>query len=666
MHQEQSAENTEQAELVDQLPALVFIERAGEIVFANAAARQLLGTGQWQPRKIESVLEEFAVDAGGGQPAENGIVFHAMVRTVEGTRRTLEGRYRVLDAGRSEAVMVARSVEPAKQSSGIREAALAGLPEAVAIECDEHLIYANVAFMTLFGCTEEAVGENLRALIVPETRWNEHATLRRAVDERGLMTMETVRMNRAGELIDVCLQCAPLWVEGARVGYVHSYRDIGARKKTESVQQRDALRDVLTGLPNRVLFLDRVELSLRRRLRRPEQNCGVLMLDVDRFRATNEALGAAAGDVLLAGVAERLATCLRPQDTAARVSEDEYAVLLENIVTREDLETVARRVLASMEAPFAVFGHEVRLRVSLGATMAEPRHASSEQLLRDADSALSWAKQAGGNQYKVFETEPTQPDAEGGALLEELAQRRFEICYKPVFGMENGRLALFEALVRGWKADGTTDGDRALLASADAAGLTIALCGEMLQAICKQLHGWAELEHTVPIALHLTQRQLLHPDLIPQLERALASHPVDPQRLILGIPESALREDLAATVAAAERIRACKVRLALADFGAALAPLGALTQLPVSLLRLDAALSARRQDWRPLVTGLIAVGEALQIPVEAQGIETQEQLQQLAHLGCLMGQGPLLARVLTAEEAGRLAHDGSWTATATL
>ena len=127
-----------------------------------------------------------------------------------------------------------------------------------------------------------------------------------------------------------------------------------------------------------------------------------------------------------------------------------------------------------------------------------------------------------------------------------------------------------------------------------------------------------------------------------------------------------MREDGAATAAMAARIVDLKVRLAIADFGAEQAPLNVLTQLPVSLVRLDAGLSARREGWRPLVVGLVAMGDALQIPVEAQAIETQEQLQQLAHLGCVMGQGPLLARVLTAEEAGRLAHDGYWTAATSL
>lgn len=666
MNFEQDAGKTEQAEILDRLPALIFLERAGEIVFANAAARSLLGIDPWQARKIEAVLEGFITDANEQRPAESGIDFHATLRDATGAPTAVAGRYRVLEEQR-EAVMIAHRAELEKKVPGLLEEALAGLPEAVVIECDGRVLYANAAFTKMFGYADKGlIGGNLRALIVPETRWSEYGILRRAVDERGLMTLETVRMNREGELVDVCLQCAPLVIDGNRIGYVYSYRNIGARKQTETLQQRDAMRDVLTGLPNRALFLDRMGLSLSRRLRRPEQNCGVLMLDVDQFRATNEALGAAAGDVLLAGVADRLGVTLRPQDTAARVSEDEFAVLLENIVARDDLETVARRVLAAMEAPFAVFGHEVRLRMSLGAAMAEPRHGSSEQLLRDADRALFLAKQAGGGQYKVFEPEPMPPEAERGALLEQLAQRRFEICYQPVFGMENGRLALFEAQVRGWNTDGTTDGDRALLEAADEAGLTIALCGEMLQAICKQLHAWAELEHVVPIALHLTARQLLHPDLIPRLERALETHAIDPQRLILGVPERALREDHEATATVVARIADLKVRVAMADFGAEQAPLRFLAQLPVSLIRLDASLSAQREGWQVLVVGLIALGEAMQIPVEAQGIATQEQLQQLAHLGCVMGQGPLLARTLTAEEAGRLAHDGYWTASATL
>ena len=171
--------------------------------------------------------------------------------------------------------------------SRLMEDVLASLPEAVAIEHQNHVLYANPAFTRMFGYTaEEASGGSLRELIVPETRLNENAALLKAVDDHGVAMMETVRSNKAGELVDVSLQIAPLLVDGARVGYVFTFRDIGEHKQTEEKLQHDAMHDVLTGLPNRALFLDHVNLTLSRRLRDPDQNCGVLYLDLDQLQGS--------------------------------------------------------------------------------------------------------------------------------------------------------------------------------------------------------------------------------------------------------------------------------------------------------------------------------------------------------------------------------------------
>ena len=182
------------------------------------------------------------------------------------------------------------------------------------------------------------------------------------------------------------------------LGYVFSFRDIGEHKQTEAKLQHDAMHDVLTGLPNRALFLDRLTLALSRRARRPDHSCGVLYLDLDRFKEINDGLGHAAGDVLLKEVAERLRGTLRPQDSAARLGGDEFAVLVENILSPGDLEIVANRVLREMERPFEIFGHFIQSGASVGGAIAGPDHATPAMLVRDADFAMYRAKQAGGRQ----------------------------------------------------------------------------------------------------------------------------------------------------------------------------------------------------------------------------------------------------------------------------
>ena len=233
------------------------------------------------------------------------------------------------------------------------------------------------------------------------------------------------------------LHCAPLLVDGARVGYVYTFRDIGERRQTEKSLEHDAMHDVLTGLPNRALFMDRLNVALARRVRRPNQSCGVLFLDLDRFKEINDVLGHAAGDVVLIAVAERLHAVLRPQDSAARLGGDEFAVLVEDILNVGDLETVSKRILTEMARPFDIFGHSVQAGASIGAAMAGPDHTSSDLLVRDADFAMYRAKQSGGGRYEIFdkhlEVVVTSQQERERELRYRLDKRLLEFLYQPIF-----------------------------------------------------------------------------------------------------------------------------------------------------------------------------------------------------------------------------------------
>lgn len=670
-----------QREVLDGLPVLVFLERAGKIVFANTEARQLLGLpeGEWIPRPVEDVL--WGLFPGTAEPqtlltsTRRGSPFHATLPASNGRLVPVEGTYSISNAQLREAVIVAHPSEKERApKSRLMEDVLSSLPEAVAIEHQNHVLYTNPAFTRMFGFTaEEAGGGSLRELIVPETRLNENATLLRVVDDRESATVETVRTNKAGELVDVSMQIAPLLVDGAKVGYVYTFRDIGEVKQTEAKLQHDAMHDVLTGLPNRALFLDRLNLTLTRRLRHPDNGCGVLYLDLDNFKSVNDTLGHAAGDVLLMAIAGRLRSSLRPQDSAARLGGDEFAVLVENIVTAYDLEVVAERILRELERPFDIFGHTVQAGASVGAAMAGPEHTSSDLLLRDADFAMYRAKQAGRGRFEIFDKHlevcVTSQQERERELRTALDKRQFTFFYQPIYRLTNGKLEGFESLLCLRRADGTIEDFEGLRAVAEDTGLSIALGQEAMETVSAQLRSWSDQlpQQDLFLSINLTRRQLFNTELIAQLMRALTISGADPTRLVFEISESVLNVAPDSAVAVLQRLADCQVRVTIDDFGSSLAPLNQLVQLPVAMVKLAprltaAAVTAGRQQ--AVLESLVRLAGTLGLPVVAQGIETREQVAALVRMGCSLGQGPLMSPALDPERALELAQAGSRAASA--
>jgi diguanylate cyclase (GGDEF)-like protein/PAS domain S-box-containing protein len=663
-----------QHEVLDALPVLVFLERGGRIVFANAVARQLLGLteGEWVARPVEDVL--WGLFPGTAEPqtlltgTRHGSPFHATLPAPNGRLVPVEGTYSISNAQQREAVIVAHPSEKERApKSRLMEDVLSSLPEAVAIEHQNHVLYTNPAFTRMFGyAAEEAGGGSLRELIVPETRLNENATLLREVDDRGSATAETVRANKAGELVDVSMQIAPLLVDDAKVGYVFTFRDIGDVKQTEAKLQHDAMHDVLTGLPNRALFLDRLNLTLTRRVRHPDNGCGVLYLDLDNFKGINDSLGHAAGDVLLMAVAGRLRSSLRPQDSAARLGGDEFAVLVENIVTAYDLEVVAERILRELERPVDIFGHTIRTGASIGAAMAGPEHTSSDLLLRDADFAMYRAKQGGRGRFEIFDKHlevcVTSQQERERELRTALDKGQFSFRYQPIYRLTNGRLEGFESVLCLRRPDGSTEDVDGLLAVAEDTGLSIPLGRETLEIVCAQLRSWSDQlpQQNLFVSINLTRRQLFNADLVAQVIKALAASGADPSRLVFEVPESALNETPDAAVGLLQRLADCQVCVALDDFGSSLAPLNHLLQLPISMVKLTSrltAVSGGRQQ--AVLESLIGLANALNLPVVAQGIETREQVASLIRMGCTLGQGPLMSPALDPDRAFELAQASS-------
>jgi diguanylate cyclase (GGDEF)-like protein/PAS domain S-box-containing protein len=665
----QNAESAQQRQILDSLPVLVFLERAGKIVFANAEARLALGLAHEEEihRPVEDVFWGLLPAADAQAPAEAGRIgaqFHATLLARNGRMQPVEGTYSTVNAEQREAVIVAhlgnRDLAP---RSRLMDEVLASIPDAVLIVHEDHVLYTSPAFTQMFGFTaEEMAGAHPRRFIVPETRQHEVAMVSQAVNQHGRLAMETVRQTKSGELIDVALLAGPLVVNGTNIGYAVSFRDIGERKQVEARLQHDAMHDVLTGLPNRALFLDRLTLALSRRERRKDHNCGVLSLDLDRFRVVNDSLGPAAGDTLLVMLAERLRAVLRPQDTAARLGGDEFAILVDGVVSVPDLEAVAKRVSWELEKFYTIYGHSIQLGASIGVAIADPDNQDPEGLIQDANYAMYRAKQEGGGRFEVFDrhlkVHLTVQQERERELRHMLDERRFEVCYQPVYVLGDGRLVGFESILRSARAGTVEDSFADMFALAEETGVSIGIGREVTESVCRQVRAWSDAHHELTVSINLSLRQFYHADLLPQTIKILEATGADPSRLMFEVSESTLNENPDAAVRILQRMVDLNLRVAVDDFGSALAPINHLVQLPIDVVKLDARLTAAAAGGgkqAAMIESLIHLGGLLGVQVVAQGVETAKELEALRKLGCELGQGSLMSPAVDAARAQELA-----------
>jgi Amt family ammonium transporter len=640
-------------------------------VFANAEARREMGwEGEWQDCPVEDVL--WGLLPGTAEPrttligGERGSAFHATLACIDGRMTAVEGTYCVPDPEMREGIVVAQvSGRDHTPRPGLMEDVLASLPEAVVLVVGKNVIYTNPAFTTVFGFTaEEASGGSLADLIIPDTRAFEHLMLQKMVDDKGLAGAETVRLNKNGEFVDVALQMTALRVAGGKAGYVLTFRDISERKQVEARLQHDAMHDILTGLPNRALFIDRLTLALSRRDRGVNQGCAVFFMDVDQFKQINDKLGHAAGDMLLIGMAERLLTALRPHDTAARLGGDEFGVLVENIMSVGDVDAVAQRLLVELDRPYELLGHRVQVPASIGIALATDRHGTADELIQEADLAMYRAKQEGGHRYTVFdrhlEVRVTSRQERERELRDIVARRDLVYWYQPIYRLATGRLEGFELLLRRRTSSGAPESFMELLPVAEDTGLSISIGRDAVEAACAQLMEWDRKApgNGTSIAVNLTQRQFHNEELVPHLKRTLADTRLDPARLLFEVAENTVNEDPDRALALLQRLVDCGVRMVMDNFGAGLAPLNHLMRLPLHVVKLDPRITASVTGAGrniALVQSLIHLCRASGVELLAEGIETPAHLRILQDLGCELGQGHFLAPPMEPTQAEYLA-----------
>jgi diguanylate cyclase (GGDEF)-like protein/PAS domain S-box-containing protein len=448
--------------------------------------------------------------------------------------------------------------------------------------------------------------------------------------------------------------------DGRPVRIAGSLSDITEQKVAEELLLHHALHDVLTGLPNRSLLIDRLNIALRRTAR-SGGSVGVLFLDLDGFKVVNDSLGHATGDRLLDAVARRLEGCLRPSDTVARMGGDEFTVLLEDLRDAAEARAVAERVHEALREPFVLDGRPVFTTASVGIAVGAGG-ATPESLLRDADTAMYRAKSQGRARCEVFD--PTMHTTALARLQLETDLRgaverdEFELAYQPLVSLADGRIAGFEALAR-WRHP-----ERGLLQPsefigvAEETGLIVPLGRWVLREACRQMQEWnARYGVALSVNVNLSPRQVGDGAVAREVAAALRDTGLPAGLLKLEITESLLMGDAGPVATTLDDLKALGVELCIDDFGTGYSSLSYLHRFPIDTIKIDRSFVSRLSadgGSDQIVRTILVLAHTLNMRAVAEGVETPEQAERLKAMGCEFAQGYRFSRPLVGDDAGAM------------
>ncbi len=519
----------------------------------------------------------------------------------------------------------------------------------------------NPAAERIFGYPgSEIVGRNV-SLLMPEPYRGQHDGYLKRYLETGeskilgvVREVTGVRKNGTGFPLE--LTASEVWVEARRL-YIASARDVTARKEAEQHIMYLANHDALTGLPNRILLQDRIRQAIAQ-ARRGNARGAVLFIDLDQFKTINDSLGHDVGDLLLKAVAERLVSGLRSEDTVARQGGDEFIVVLSSVTNAQDAGTVAQELLDAIAPPYQVKGNELHTSASIGIAIFPDDGEDGDTLLKNSDTAMYHAKEAGRTNYQFFTPEMNQLAAErqslGTCLRHALERSELLLHFQPMVDMAGGKLVGLEVLLRWQHPEQGLIPPLKFIPLAEETGLIVPIGEWVLKSACLQLKAWQDQGYDLPLlAINLSARQFRQKTLAETIARILDETGVEARFVELEITESILMDNTDEAAETLRKLNDMGLEISIDDFGTGYSSLSYLKRFPIDKLKIDRSFVqdiATDPDDAAIVTAIIALAHSLQMKVIAEGVEEAAQLAFLSRQGCDQYQGYYFSKPLPAAE----------------
>jgi len=472
--------------------------------------------------------------------------------------------------------------------------------------------------------------------------------------------------------------------EGETDGLVIVNRDITERRRAEEKLDHLSFHDGLTNLPNRALFLDRLQRAITQARRHSDFRFAVLFIDIDEFKVFNDSLGHVAGDALLIQIAQRLTVCLRGADTVsrprladtarpllgestlARPGADEFTVLIEELHDPSDTIRVAERIQQKLAVPFDLNGQEIVLTVSIGIAFSGNAGAEAQDVLGDAEIAMYRAKSAGKGRCEVFDhamhvgaIKRLQLETD---LRKALELNQFRVYYQPIVSLRSGQIVGFEALSRWQRPEGLVMPGE-FITVADETGIILPMNRQLLNDACRQLRAWQALFRSDPpltLNVNITPKQFAQPELASEIGRILQETGLDPRCVNLEITETIAMADAKRSAVVLSELKALGVNLDIDDFGTGYSSLSRLQGFPVDTLKIDRAFISRIDTdlaTHEIVRVIVMLAHGLHLKVVAEGVETQAQVDLLKDIGCELAQGYFYSKPVAADTIEQLLHN---------